>query len=195
MLATNWTPTEPNWGDLAYYEVMLTFEGQLKTRTVALCVWKLALCPSTTPYEIETIARRDRDIELRSDGTKVTAYAVKQARKILGFDHADTAKNTHTDRRVKKTKRRKSKRTVTNALLKDSPDANEALRESAAVVDEYLNVGAELAMAQAAFAKAHQGLMGLSRTHCLTLAEIDSNAAQVLAREGLLKPPTHGRQF
>lgn len=183
MPVTNWTPTETNWGDFAHHEIMCTFEGQLKTRAVALCVWNLASSPSATPYEIETIARRDGEIELRPDGTKITAYAVKQARKILGFEDAEPAQKS------KKAKRRKGKRAVTKALLRHDPGADEFIVESAGVIDDYLGLGAELASVQAAFGTAYQALMELSREHSLTLAEIDSNAAQVLAREGLLKPP------
>ena len=123
MLATNWTPTELNWGDFAHHEIMREFEGQLKTRAVALCVWNLAQSPDATPYEIETLARRDRDIEQRPDGTKITAYAVKQARKILGFEDAEAS----AAKAAKKPKRRKGKRAVTRSLLKHLPDADEAL--------------------------------------------------------------------
>jgi hypothetical protein len=189
MLATEWEPIEKNWGDLAHQEIMTAFEGQLKTRAVALCVWHLAVEPEATPYELETLARRDPDIETRSDGAKINAYSVRQARKIL---EGKDGSGTKTERRKPDRRKpaRRKKKVVASALAKLDPQLVAKLQESAEIIDEFVHVSTELALIQATFAKAHRALLAIPHEDAIELADIEPNVAHVLARDGLLNPPT-----
>jgi hypothetical protein len=187
MLATEWEPIEKNWGDLAHQEVMTTFDGQLKTRAVALCVWYLSVQPEVTPYEMETLARRDPDIEKRADGAKINPYSVRQARKILVGDTGAKPKNG----RCSSDRRRvvRKKKAMATALAKLDTELVDRLHGSAEVIDNYLHISTEMAMLQASFAKTHRALLQIPHEHAIELAGIEPSVAHVLAREGLLSPP------
>ena len=179
MPTPDWKPVETNWGgQLAHDEIMRAFEGKPTSRATALCVWCYAQDPDLPAGEIEALAQRDPDIpSTTADGKKISAHARSQARRMLGL--ATPTKKRSAPRKTKKDPQLSA---IEKAVLA-------RLQESMNLVSDYVTLADELSAAQEAFDAARNALREISPEHAQTLADADPQAAEVLAKEGVLAGP------
>ena len=85
---------------------------------------------------------------------------------------------------------RRKKKVAAAALARLDAELAARLQSSANAIDEFVHMSTELALIQATFAKAHRTLLEISFEDAIELADIEPNVAHILAREGLLNPPT-----
>jgi len=77
-MASRWKPSTKNWGQKAYEEVMAKYP-EIKTGSVALCVWAYARDPNTPIETLRELAEADKEI------ANVAGRAQGSARQILGL--------------------------------------------------------------------------------------------------------------
>ncbi|HEX5051875.1 MAG TPA: hypothetical protein VFZ65_08900 [Planctomycetota bacterium] len=174
MPKTEWKPTRTTWSQLAHHETVEALGAAVSSRAIAVCAWSLANNPDATLADVEAVASADVDIPRHKAGKKIDPDMLRQARRILGLS-------------TPKKKRAAPRKSRTSAQVASIEKAILAqFHKSMELVAEYARTTGELAAARQAFEAAREALRAMPRDQAQTLADADTTAGEILAREGVL---------